>query len=355
MSFLYIQQEKFELSQISFIAKQKLIEIETTDWQFFIWQFLADWFDETSDEITLHTSGSTSLPKTIRHKKAFMRASAAMTNAFLNIQARANAALVIPAQYIGGKMLLLRALLANMNIYCFQPKLSLQELLQSPEKFDLVSMTPAQLQENIASLIQFDAKIKNVIIGGASVPQHLAWQLSKLSCNFYESFGMTETISHIALKNLSRSESRFNCLSEITVAVDDKSCLKIYAENLGIDCLPTNDVVQIHSPKQFTWLGRSDFIINSGGVKLNPEFIENKIAHLFKKPILISWIEDEKFGQLPILISLQTEKNGLSEIAASHLLNKIEMPKKHFKVEALIYSKSGKINRIKCRELIENN
>jgi O-succinylbenzoic acid--CoA ligase len=168
-------------------------------------------------------------------------------------------------------MMIVRALIIGLELDILTPSSHLDDL-QLDKKYDFVAIVPLQAENSLAKLHQF----KKIIVGGAKVSDELANKLLLIPSDIYETYGMTETITHIAAKKI--GEDYFNVLSHASVSSDTRNCLIIDAPSISTEKIITNDIVEIQNSKQFKWLGRYDNVINSGGIKLFPEQIEAKLT-----------------------------------------------------------------------------
>lgn len=314
--------------------------------------FLSHWFD-TSPAMSVQTSGSTGTPKTISLLKSRMRASAQRTLEFLHLQPDNVALLCLSIDTIAGKMMLVRALEGNLRLYLDEPSMNPLKTLNF--SIDFVAMVPAQVEVSLNDSPEKWKLIKKCIVGGAPVSLNLIKQLKKSEITVYQTFGMTETISHIALRKIGlETESTFKVLNGISVTQKEGS-LVIDSPELADEAIETNDLVELINPKEFEWKGRKDFVINSGGVKLFPEQIEDKLSNWINVPFYVSSVMDDFWGQVPILVlesrtPFSIEKNNLAP-----LVSKYELPKKYVFLNAFIRTESGKINRFKTNSLILEN
>jgi O-succinylbenzoic acid--CoA ligase len=315
-------------------------------WQNAIYFFLKSWFDDTYF-ITAHTSGSTGKPKQIELSKKCMIHSAQMTNRFFNLNDQCTALLCLPVSYIAGKMMLVRALVGGFNLICVDPKANPFENLN--ESIDFTAITPYQLHHSIASLTKLH--IRHIIVGGGQVNTKLEQLVEPLVSRFYETYGMTETCSHIALRcfNGETKSDYFSIVDGVRIRQDERGCLIVSAPDLLKDEIITNDIVEIHSKTAFRWLGRADNMINSGGVKVHPELVEKKMQPYILHPFFIGTLPDENLGQQVVLViesSPYTEPEE-SEVknALKQVLGKYEQPKQIFYLSHFIYSTSNKVLR----------
>lgn len=307
--------------------------------------FLTKWNDH-SNEIIQKTSGSTGTPKQIKIEKSKMKNSAEMTGAFFNLKSKQNCLLCMSPDYIGGKMMLIRALQFNLSLV-FAPVNS-NPIKELDQTIDFAAMVPYQVAQILKENADKLDLIETLIIGGAPISEELGKQLQQSKCKAFATFGMTETISHVALKDLKDPDANFIALPGITFSTDSNNQLIIHAPSLGLEDLETNDVVNLISETEFEWLGRSDFVINSGGIKLHPEVIERKIAPLFNdESFFIFGKKDQELGEQVVLITtLKTDNSHLTD-KIKEKVDKYECPKLIYVVETFIYTDSGKVNRSK--------
>lgn len=315
------------------------------DWILAIEIFLTEWFSDTP-YIEAQTSGSTGIPKIIQLPKTAMVNSAKATCTFFNLSASNNALLCLPVSYIAGKMMLVRALVCGFNLMVVKP--TSNPFWNIETTIDFAAVTPHQLFESIETIRTHD--IKKIIAGGSAVSNLLESQLQSLSCSVHETYGMTETCSHIALRKLNGMERSeyFTVLEGITIETDTRDCLIIHAPSLGIETLGTNDVVEIIDPSHFLWLGRFDNVINSGGIKLFPEQIERKLEPLLEGySYFVGGIKDKSLGEkLTLFIEgnpFAMEDSTKLKIQLKQFLLPFEIPREIIFVEQFKRSESGKI------------
>ena len=273
------------------ISKSSLLDILKDKKDYY--DFLNSWFDK-SDSIYVNTSGSTGKPKKIKLRKTDLIASAKLTAKYFNLKPGDRLINCLPIKYIAGKMMLVRALVLGLDIYLFP--VNSTPLLNLKNNFDFVGLTPMQLENSLGYI----DKIKNVIVGGSAVNEALKEKILSIDSNVYETYGMTETITHIALKNLSKDEHEFTVLPGIKI-YEKNECLLIKPGHLSVDFIQTNDVVKLKGNDKFILLGRKDFIINSGGIKLNPESIEKKLSKYYRTDFIISSVDDDELGERLVL------------------------------------------------------
>ena len=307
---------------------------EGEDFEKPVGDFLLDWFDGKS-YIEMHTSGSTGIPKTIRVDKQAMVNSALATGDFFELHAGNKALHCLPVKYVAGKMMLVRAMILGLDLEFVAP--SSHPLRNVDGIFDFAAMVPLQAQNSISEL----HRIKKLIVGGAKINSALENQLIKLPTQVFETYGMTETISHIAAKSV--GEKAFTVLPNVTISYDDQNCLVIHAPRISDDVIETNDVVELVNENQFIFLGRIDNVINSGGIKLLPEQIEEKLAGKIEPRYFISSKEDKELGEKIILV---IEGNSFNvDTSIFDTLDKYEKPKEILFVPKFKETGNGKIIR----------
>ena len=317
--------------------------------------FLEDWFSN-SETVSVQTSGSTGIPKVFEIEKKRMLNSAKMTCDFLGLKEGDTALLCLPVQYISGKMMLVRAIERKLKVIISVPS-SAPEISQN---IDFCAMTPLQVQNSLDK-IHF---IKNLIIGGAAVSEKLkneistTLQFSNSPTRIYETYGMSETLSHIALKQISPiQEEYFTVLNDVEISVDERNCLKIFAPKLNPEILQTNDIVELMhfdsaqgDKKQFKFLGRFDNVINSGGVKIFAEELENLVKKHIDRDLVFLGKPDETLGEKLILV-IEDASTPLSmteiksQISNLKFENKFHIPKEILFLEKFPRAENGKILR----------
>ena len=307
---------------------------EGEDFEKPVGDFLLDWFD-AKPYIEMHTSGSTGIPKTITVSKQAMVESALATGDFFELNPGNKALQCLPVKYVAGKMMLVRAMILGLDLDYVAP--SSHPLHHNEVDYDFVAMVPLQAQNSIAEL----KKVKKLIVGGASVNKNLEKQLLKLSTEVYETYGMTETITHIAARKL--GEKAFTVLPNVTVSYDDRNCLVIHAPRISEEVITTNDIVELLNENQFVFIGRIDNVINSGGIKLIPEQIEEKLASKITQRFFIASKPDNELGEKVVLV-IEGEKHEF-DTTLYEALDKYEKPKEIIFITKFKETPNGKIIR----------
>ncbi|WP_202702389.1 AMP-binding protein [Flavobacterium sp. UGB4466] len=299
-----------------------------------IGEFLLDWFDK-KEFIEMTTSGTTGLPKLVRLEKQAMIQSALATGDFFGLKPGDKALLCLPVQFIAGKMMLVRSLILGLDIDVVSP--STAPLALNKTKYDFVAMVPLQVQNSVEEL----KNVKKLIIGGAKIDSALEEQLLPLKTEIYETYGMTETITHIAAKRV--GEKEFSILPNVKIDKDDRDCLVIHLASVSNEPIVTNDLVELVNENQFVFLGRIDNVVNSGGVKLIPEQIESKLIGKINSRFFVTGVPDTTLGEKLILV-IEGEKQ---EFASDFfdVLGKYEKPKEIVFVPKFKENENGKLLR----------
>lgn len=310
--------------------------------------FLQEWFSD-SETLIVKTSGSTGAPKLVAINKEYMENSAKATAEFLNIKENTKALCCLSTDYIAGKMMVIRALTLGWHLDVVDPKSN--PLTDIDIIYDFCAMVPLQAKASLQNLNQ----VKKLLIGGGAVSPLLYKELSKSNATCYISYGMTETVSHIALHQVNNNITLLNhykLLPNIAIEKDERGCLVIIAPLLSDDTITTNDLVNLHDTKEFEWLGRFDNVINSGGIKIHPEQLERKLSVKITDRFFVAGISDSTLGEKLILIVEGAQKNidfdGLA-------LSKYETPKEVYFTANFIETETQKIQRQKTLNAVLNS
>jgi len=319
-----------------------------------IGNFLLDWLNDDYDTIKVRTSGSTGPPKTYFIEKEKMVNSALATGKFFKVYEDTKALLCLPADYIGGRMMLVRAMVLGWDLDIVEPKSNpLDQLFKT---YDFCAMTPFQMDNSLGRL----HLVKKLIVGGGAVPETLVGLIQGIPTKVFEVYGMTETISHIAARRLNpkteiKERKPFKALPNVSVSQNDKNCLVIKAPKILDDELETNDIVELLTYKKFFWKGRLDNVINTGGVKIYPESVEKKLQKLISYRFFISGLAHDSLGeQVVLFIEAPQSDRYLSDLKEAiedlSTFKKYEKPKHIYLIEKFEETNSGKINRIHTLE-----
>lgn len=260
--------------------------------------FLEEWYAPT-DYMPLHTSGSTGTPKTIQAAKDAMRASAAATCRFFNLQAGNSALLCLPMRYIAGKMMVVRALVAGLELLAADPcSTPFAALEQEVDFAPIVPMQALTTLQQSNGCTQLD-KARILLLGGGFVDSALETALQACRAQIYASYGMTETLSHIALRRINGVERTglYSPLPGVQLSISPAGTLVVSAPFLGIEHLPTHDLAEITPDGALRILGRADSVINSGGIKIQAEAIEQQLAAATGLQVLVVPVPHPVLGQ----------------------------------------------------------
>ncbi len=316
--------------------------------------FLKDWFSGC-DHFIVETSGSTGEPKAIMVSREALIASAQRTIRFFNLKPQQSVLLCLPIGFIAGKMMIVRALVGGLNLIPVEPSGFPLQKITKP--IDFAAFTPMQMMNELSKTA--DSKLhllRKVIVGGGAVSSSLDAFLKEQTFEVWETYGMTETLTHIALRkiNTENPQTAFYPLPNIDVFADDRGCLVIRNPEFINGQVVTNDFADIQSDGSFKITGRWDNVINSGGVKIQPEKIEAVLSHICSNEIYASSVLNDLLGnQLVLVVS---EKPDNPESIFSLLDNKLpryQMPASLYVVNEFPKTVSGKINRLELKECIK--
>lgn len=353
---LNINGHELQGSELKRFCDSKLKGQKIADWEIPIYQFLFEWLDE-KEEIKVQTSGSTGQPKPITLRKEHMINSAKATAKALNLKSDQTALLALSANFIAGKMMIVRALVNRLKLIAVEP--TGNPLKNLDAQIDFTALVPLQLSNILKSVKEVKKlkKIEKVLIGGGAISEPMVQDVASFPNHFYSSYGMTETCTHIALRKLNGALPNiyYKTLPEVKVSIDQRSCLVIDAPNVCETNLVTNDLAKLISETDFLIEGRYDNIINSGGIKISPEKIEQKLTPIIENHFLISAIPDESLGEKIILL-IEEEETDLEKLFGlwkqlEAILDPYETPKVIDFLSSFSYTASGKIDRKKTTKL----
>lgn len=319
-----------------------------------LYLFLNEWFD-ASPVITVHTSGSTGVPKGLVVRKDRMMQSARLTCEFLNLQAGDTALLCMNLRYIGAMMMVVRSLVAGLNLVVRPASGHPLSDVEVPLKF--AAMVPLQ----VYNTLRVPAERKRLehtdilIIGGGAVDDSLEAELKTIPIAAYSTYGMTETLSHIALRRLN-GEAASKCyypFPSVELSLSAENTLIVKAPLICDDVLQTNDIACLCSDGGFTIAGRKDNVINSGGIKIQAEEMENRLQPFIPVPFAVTAVPDPRLGQaLTLLIAGKPDIKEL-ENKLQAMLETYYRPKHIFITELIPQTENGKIDRTGCRILAQ--
>lgn len=347
---------KFQLNGISYASAEELLNFvdslkeQGAPYEVSAAVFLEEWLN-FQDSIKVQTSGSTGEPKYVTLSKQQMIQSALATGAYFHAGEGTKALLCLSANYIAGKMMLVRAMVLGWDLHIVAPEKD--ALVEYDNPYDFVAMVPYQLHHSVRAL----DKVKKLIVGGGAISRELEEKLQQKPTEVFATYGMTETISHVAVRRINgfaRSKF-FTALPGVKFSVDERGCLVIDAPKVSNEIVVTNDLVDLHSSISFIWLGRYDNVINSGGVKIKPEVVEQKLSAFIQPPYIIASERDEALGERLILV-LQGASNlkNLDYTKAFASLEPYERPKKIYTLSEFPYTETGKIKRNEVLQVLRN-
>lgn len=345
-AIIRINGQSYSEVELTSLIEEKLSVSHLPEWESELFSFLQDWFSPL-DYIEAQTSGSTGEPQTIRLPKTTMQRSASRTIGFFELHAGNRILLSLPCRFIAGKMMVVRAIIGQMDLITVDPSTDFDLLID--ETFDLGAMVPNQVFKLLQSSSGKEKieNIRNLLIGGSSIPANLEVQISRLTNRVVSTYGMTETASHIAIRELSgeKRSDIYYCLQGISVTTGQNDCLQIHDNELT-ESLQTKDIAEILSPASFRILGRVDDVIISGGIKYWPEKIEKTLLSAIQSRFVISSLPDEKLGEkLVLVIEGKPDDIQIIHQKLAELLSPFERPKAIYFLEMFPETPNGKLKR----------
>ena len=339
-------------------------------------EFLDEWNND-SERVLVHTSGSTGAPKPLWVEKRRMEASARITCDFLGLKEGDTALLCMPLDYIAGKMMVVRSLVRKLKLMVVEPTGHPLAPLQLPRGLTFAAMVPMQVYNSLQVPEERERlrQIRHLIIGGGAIDDALARELEDFPNYVWSTYGMTETLSHIALRRLNGAEASewYTPFDNVRISQSEDGCLVIDAPEVCAERLVTNDIVEI-SQGRFRVVGRKDNVICSGGIKIQAEDVERTLKPYLHVPFMITKRKDSKFGEIVVMMvedrgerreerGERKEERGekieeslktrLQRLCREHL-PKYWQPRDFVFVEKIPMTETGKIARKKCQCRIEN-
>jgi O-succinylbenzoic acid--CoA ligase len=286
-------------------------------------------------------------------EKERMMASARLTCSFLGLKEGDSALLCMPLQYIAGKMVVVRSLVAGLNLIPVAPSgHPLKDLKEVPTFAAMIPMqvyNTLQVPEERAKLM----KIKHLIIGGGAIDEALANDLKSFPNHVWSTYGMTETLSHIALRKLNGQDASdwYTPFDNVRIRLSEEGTLIIHAPNVCAEELTTNDIAEINGEGKFRILGRKDNTINSGGVKIQIEQVEGLLKKHLDIPFQITARKDAKFGEIVVLIYNKVGNEANIRQVCEDTLPTYWVPKAYIPVDELPMTGTGKPDRFSARRI----
>ena len=317
----------------------------------------------------VHTSGSTGKPKPMLVEKRRMEASARITCNFLGLKEGDKALLCLPLDYIAGKMMMVRALTCGLQLFSVEPSGHPLNNVQWSNRFlkrfaplgqrmfndqwSLVAMVPLQVWNSLQVPEERERlmQIRHLIIGGGAINDELAEALKDFPNAVWSTYGMTETLSHIALRRLNGKERSdwYTPFEGVTISLNEDNCLCIDAPAVHDGLLVTNDIAVLENGR-FRILGRKDNVICSGGVKIQIEEVERMLRAHVRVPYLITKVPDARLGEAVVLLTTATDVESLRDIC-HQVLPPYWCPRHFLSVESLPMTATGKPARAEAERL----
>lgn len=351
-AYIRINGKDYSRIELILLASKRLSEADCQEWESELYSFLQEWLSE-SETMVVQTSGSTGMPQMIRLPKTMMEQSALRTIEYFKLKEGNQLLLSLPCRYIAGKMMVIRAIVGQMDLITVDPSLE-SDLLEN-HTFDLGAMVPNQVVKLLESPNGKEKieNIHNLLIGGSSIQPTLEAQVSGLSNQVVSTYGMTETASHIAIRTLSgpKRSDIYKCLPGITINLDKNDCLQIQLPDKQI--FHTKDIAQLLSPISFRILGRMDDVVISGGIKYWPEAIEKKLEQVVPGRFVISSLPDEKLGEkLVLVMEGAAEEMEVIQQKTKEVLLPFERPRKICTLASFPETENGKLKRKEIKRMI---
>ncbi|MCR4810083.1 MAG: AMP-binding protein [Prevotella sp.] len=330
--------------------------------------FLAEW-NNSSSFIQVHTSGSTGKPKAMQVEKRRMEASARITCQFLGLKEGDTALLCLPLDYIAGKMMVVRALTCGLKLISVPPNGHPLSMLHAQLIPDFAAMVPLQVWNSLQVPEEHERlkQIRNLIIGGGAIDDALAQQLKDFPNAVWSTYGMTETLSHIALRRLNgpNASEWYTPFEGVKISLNDEGCLVIDAPAVHDGPLITNDIATFKSQTSnfkhqisnlkpqtsnlFRILGRKDNVICSGGIKVQAEEVERLLRPYLKAPFCVTRMKDSRLGEAVVLLTEENDAEALRPLC-EQVLPRLWKPRHYISTDRIPLTETGKVARHEAEE-----
>lgn len=311
-----------------------------------LYLFLKEWFSP-SPTIPLHTSGSTGLPKEIIVRKEQMLQSAMMTCNFFHLKRGDKALLCLPLDYIAGKMMVVRAISAGLDLYPVEPSGHPLAVMDRP--FDFAAMVPLQIYNSLQNEVEKQrlSHIRQLIIGGGALDEQLEDALNEFPNAIYSTYGMTETLSHIALRRISGAGANryYTPLPGVGLGLSEENRLIVHVPVVADEPIVTNDIAEIMQEGRFRIIGRGDNVINSGGIKVQAEEVERMLRPHITGNYAITSLPHPKLGEAMVLLIEPVADPAAVRKAVREILPRNQQPLYILTVKAVPQTGSGKTDR----------
>ena len=325
-------------------------------WRREVLAFIALFLDPAGGKIIQKSSGSTGDPKSFTLSREAMLQSAQRTLRFFKLKKGERVLLALPVHYIAGKMMVVRALLGGHDLLLREPSSRPLENMSGTVGF--AAMVPLQIEDSLNYGDPIE-RISKLLIGGGELHPATREKISSMvRPEVYESFGMTETYTHFALKRINGPDpdSSFSLLEGVHVGVDPRGCLEVEVPGVTSGPVLTNDLVELNrNGDGFTWLGRFDNLINTGGIKIVPELLEEQVRDCIGHECLVLPEADRKFGNRLVLVVEFDGSDPPLDLWMDQLrprLSSYEMPRRIVSTHSLPRNPSMKPDRTSARNLL---
>ncbi len=320
-------------------------------------KFIEEWYND-SEYVGVKTSGSTGEPKRMMVEKRRMLNSARITCDFLGLKPGDTALLCMSTDYIAGKMMVVRSIERGLKLISVEPSghplANNYQLSIVNCQLDFAAMVPMQVYNSLQVSEEREQlmAIRHLIIGGGAIDDAMEAELRKFPNAVWSTYGMTETLSHIALRRISGPEASewYIPFPTVKLSTTDEGCLVIDAPEVCADTLTTNDIVELKPDGRFRVMGRKDNVICSGGIKIQIEEVERELKPYVRVPYIISKKKNEKFGEIVVLLT-EGDTDEARAICEEHL-PKYHRPKLYQHIDQIPLTETGKPARKKILELI---
>ena len=317
--------------------------------------FIDEWNNDSA-YVEVKTSGSTGEPKRMLVEKRRMLNSARITCDFLGLKPGDTALLCMSTDYIAGKMMVVRSIERRLKLIEVPP--SGHPLDNGPwsmvnGQLSFAAMVPMQVYNSLQVPAEKERlmAIRHLIIGGGAIDEAMEAELRSFPNAVWSTYGMTETLSHIALRRISGPEASewYTPFPTVKLSTNDEGCLVIDAPEVCAQTLVTNDIVELKPDARFRIRGRKDNVICSGGIKIQIEEVEQTLKKYVRVPYIISKRKDPKFGEIVVLL---TEGDTAQvQTICQQVLPKYHQPKLYLKIDKIPLTETGKPARKEAEEL----
>jgi len=352
-----INDQVFTKKELLNFARSCLESGDTENWQSELFRFIITFFDDTR-QIIQKSSGTSGKPKIFKLLKTSMVRSSMATLEYFCLKPGNKALLCLPVKYIAGKMMVVRALSGRLNLITVKPAVRPLEHLTS--RVDFSAMVPLQIFESIKNRDPLHL-VDKLIIGGGEINQRLQQNIFELNeTEVYETFGMSETCAHFAVRRINGKEpdKYFKVFEGVKIEADESGCMKVEIPGITAGSITTNDMVRLKGTNSFEWLGRIDNIINSGGIKIVPEKLEKRIRTILntEAELLVAGLPDPGLGEKAVLV-VESDLSDLPfdewMIKLGGKLTKHEVPKAIYAIPAFPRNEGMKVLRKKVIDFLD--